>query len=155
VVAGESDLEFLMQVEVMPDFEPADVGGISVERMVATATDEEINQSLERLAQNNRNFIAKGETAEAAKGDAVVIDFAGHIDGVAFEGGSADGQTSCLAMAGSSPASRTSSWPPRRATTSRCNVTFPEDYPVDTLKGKPADVRRAGQGSEGAGDDGG
>ncbi|MEP7210361.1 MAG: trigger factor [Alphaproteobacteria bacterium] len=138
VINGEADLEFNMQVEVMPEFTPADVSDIEVERMVATATDEEIADALKRLAEGNKTYEAREEGAAAEKGDAVVIDFIGKIDGVAFDGGTAEGQTIVLGDGRFIAGFEDQLIAAKAGDDVEVNVTFPENYQVDTLKGKPA-----------------
>jgi trigger factor len=136
VVSGEADLEYHMQVEVMPEFEPADVTEIAVERLIAEPSEAEIEESLKTIAESNKAYDAKDGAAET--GDAVVIDFVGRIDGEAFDGGSAEGHTLVLGegrfIAGFEDQLVGVSAGEERDV----NVTFPEDYPVDTLKGKAA-----------------
>jgi trigger factor len=138
VVNGEADLEFDMQVEVMPEFTPADVSDIEVERMVATATDQEIEDALKRLAEGNKSYEAKEEGAAAEKGDAVVIDFVGKIDDVAFDGGSAEGQTLVLGDGRFIPGFEDQLIGAKAGDDVAVKVSFPDNYQVDTLKGKPA-----------------
>src|SRR5882724_1242642 len=85
VVAGKADLTFKVIVDLMPDFETADVAKLSVERLTADVADADIDEALDRLAKSVRNYVA--EDAAAARDDAVVIDYEGSIDGVAFAGG--------------------------------------------------------------------
>lgn len=138
VVNGEADLEFNMQVEVMPEFTPADVADIEVERMVATATDEEIEAALKRLAEGNKSYEAREEGAAAETGDAVVIDFVGKIDDVAFDGGSAEGQTIVLGDGRFIPGFEDQLVGAKAGDDVAVKVSFPENYQVETLKGKPA-----------------
>jgi trigger factor len=138
VVNGEADLEFNMQVEVMPEFTPADVSDIAVERMVATATDQEIEEALTRLAEGNKSYEPREDGAAAEKGDAVVIDFVGKIDDVAFDGGSAEGQTLVLGDGRFIPGFEDQLIGAKAGDDVAVKVSFPDNYQVDTLKGKPA-----------------
>jgi trigger factor len=138
VINGEADLEFNMQVEVMPEFTPADVADIEVERMVATATDEEIEAALKRLAEGNKSYDAREDGVAAEKGDAVVIDFVGKIEGVAFDGGAAEGQTIVLGDGRFIAGFEDQLIGAKAGDDVEVKVTFPENYQVDTLKGKPA-----------------
>jgi trigger factor len=88
VVAGKADLTFTVTVDLMPDFTPTDVSAIKVDKLVSDITDEEVNESLDRLAKNVRTHTARPEGEPAQKDDLTVIDVLGTIDGVAFEGGS-------------------------------------------------------------------
>jgi trigger factor len=96
IVSGEADLEYHMALEVMPDFEPADVTALKVSRMIAEPEESEIVDGLKRLAEQNQRYTAREAGAAAAASDAVVIDFVGRIDGEAFEGGAAEGHTLVL-----------------------------------------------------------
>jgi trigger factor len=87
VIGGQSDLAYTLALEILPKIELADFKGIKLERLVAEVTDAQINEALEKIAEQNRPFAAKGEGAKAEKGDRVVIDFTGKLDGVPFEGG--------------------------------------------------------------------
>ena len=84
LINGEADLDYSIALEIMPEFEPADVSTISIERMVAEIPEEEIQESLQRLADNNKAYETKEGKAE--NGDAVVIDFVGSIEGEKFVG---------------------------------------------------------------------
>jgi trigger factor len=138
LIAGEADLDYSMALEVMPDFDPADVSAISVERKVAEPTEEEINEALARITAGNRSFEAREDGAASEKGDAVVIDFVGKIDGEAFEGGSAEGQTLVLGDGRFIPGFEDQLIGVKAGDELNVEVSFPDDYPVDTLKGKPA-----------------
>jgi trigger factor len=87
VIGGQSDLAYTLALEILPKIELADFKGIKLERLVAEVTEAQINESLEKIAEQNRPFAAKGKGAKAEKGDRVVIDFSGKLDGVPFEGG--------------------------------------------------------------------
>src|SRR5882757_4749934 len=87
VIGGQSDLAYTLALEILPKIELADFKGIKLERLVAEVTDPETNEALDRILEQNRPFAAKGEEAKVEKGDRVVIDFTGKIDGAPFEGG--------------------------------------------------------------------
>lgn len=81
------DLEYTLAVELLPEIEPIDFSKVELERRVVKVTDEEVDKTLERMAESRRAFNAvEGRAAE--KGDQVVIDFTGKIDGEEFAGGS-------------------------------------------------------------------
>lgn len=136
VVSGEADLDYHMHVEVMPDFEPTDVTALSLERLVSEPTEDEINDSLKRLAENNKSYATKEGKAE--KDDQVVIDFVGSIDGVKFDGGSAEDMPLVIGSGRFIPGFEDQLIGASAGDDVQVNVTFPEEYQVDTLKGKPA-----------------
>ena len=138
VVAGEADLEYHMHVDVMPDFEPADMTGVKLERLVAEPEEEQMTEALERIAESNKAYEAKGDDAKAVEGDAVVIDFLGKIDDEAFEGGAAEGHTLVLGEGRFIPGFEDQLIGAKAGDELDVKVSFPDDYQVDTLKGKPA-----------------
>jgi trigger factor len=87
VIGGQSDLAYTLAFEILPKIELADFKGIKLERLVAEVTEDEVKQALDNIAEQNRPFAPKAEGAKVEKGDRVVIDFTGKIDGVPFEGG--------------------------------------------------------------------
>jgi trigger factor len=136
VIAGEADLDYHMHLEIMPEFEPADFIGLPIERMFAEPSDEEMDTALGRIAENNKAYDAKDGVAE--KDDAVVIDFVGSIDGEKFEGGAAEGATLIIGSNRFIPGFEDQLIGAKAGDDRQVNVSFPEDYPVDNLKGKPA-----------------
>ena len=85
-----ADLEYTIQVEVMPEFEPMDFATLSLERVVAEISDPEIDERVASLAQQFKEFTEGAEGQAAQDGDTVVIDFKGSIDGELFDGGTAE-----------------------------------------------------------------
>jgi len=81
-------LEYTAEFEVMPEFEPADMSDIELEKPVAEVQDADIDAMLEKVRQQRATW----ETVdrEAKEGDQVTIDFQGSIDGEVFEGGSGE-----------------------------------------------------------------
>ncbi|HEX4635219.1 MAG TPA: trigger factor family protein, partial [Rhizomicrobium sp.] len=61
VVDGKADLQFTVTVDLMPDFETADVSKLSVERLTSEVADADIDEALDRLAKQSRGYIARGE----------------------------------------------------------------------------------------------
>lgn len=137
VVAGTSDLQFELSLEVMPDFEPVDLKTISITRPVTAVSDEQVSDALTELLRANRGF--EDKDGAAADGDAVIVDFTGRIDGEAFEGGAA---TDAQVVIGSNqfiPGFEEQLVGAKAGDERTLKVTFPEEYPVATLKGKAAE----------------
>jgi trigger factor len=155
VVAGSQDLQFELTVEVMPEFEPVDLKTISITRPVTPVTDAQVEEELGKLAQAQRGF--EDKDGAAAEGDQLNIDFVGRIDGEAFEGGSAEGANLVIGAKQFIPGFEEQLTGAKGGETRTLNVTFPEDYPVATLKGKAAafetKVNAVRKPKEGAPDD--
>src|SRR5258706_7147077 len=74
VIGGESDLAYTLALEILPKIELADFQGIKLEQLVAEVTDAQVNDALEKIAEQNRPLGAKAEVAKTAEGDRVVVD---------------------------------------------------------------------------------
>ncbi|MEQ9449667.1 MAG: trigger factor [Rhodospirillaceae bacterium] len=138
VLEGKEDLAFHMHVDVMPEFEPADTSKIKITRPVAEVDDEALNEALGRVAENNKKFEARGKTAKARDGDAVLIDFVGKIDGEAFEGGAAEGHSLVLGSGSFIPGFEEQLVGTKAGDKKDVEVNFPEGYQAEHLAGKPA-----------------
>ena len=62
---AKADLAFTVALEVLPSFELADLSDVSVKKPVAEVTDAEVNESLERMAKQNRSFATEGRRGGA------------------------------------------------------------------------------------------
>jgi len=82
---GNADLAYTVEIEIVPPITLADFKTIKLTRLTAEATDAEIDQAIQTIADQSRPYEAK--TGGAEKGDRVTISFQGSIDGVPFEGG--------------------------------------------------------------------
>ena len=139
-MAGEGDLAYELKVEVMPEFEPVDLAGLSLVRPVHAPTDEELDEQLAELAAQNRTYAAKeGEDAAAEDGDQLLVDFVGRIDGETFEGGSAEDAEVTIGSNRFIPGFEEQLTGARAGEEKLVSVTFPEEYGVPTLAGKAAE----------------
>lgn len=140
VLEGRGDLAFDLSFELMPEFEPMDFAGVELTRPTYEPTDEEVDEALKGIAEQNRTYEKKGGKApKAAEGDMVVIDFLGRIDGEAFEGGAAEDAELVIGSGRFIPGFEDQLKGAKAGAELTVSVTFPEEYPVDTLKGRPAE----------------
>jgi trigger factor len=87
----EGQLAFDAVFEVYPEVKIGDLATAEVERISSEVTDAAIDRTLDILRKQRRTFAQRSADQAAADGDRVTIDFAGKIDGEAFEGGKAEG----------------------------------------------------------------
>ncbi len=138
VLEGKADLAYSLNVDVMPDFEPTDVKVLKIERPVTPVADADVDEALQKLADQNQQYKPRGKTAKAKDGDAVVIDFVGKIDGEPFDGGAAEEQTLVIGSGRFIPGFEEQLIGVKTGDETELNVTFPEDYQAEELKGKEA-----------------
>ena len=132
------DLEYDMNVEVLPEVEPMDLSILEVERIKPKVSDDDVQKALEQLATAQRRTKPLEESRPAAKGDVVVLDFVGRIEGETFEGGSADGFHLDLGSGSFIPGFEDQIVGTSAGDAVKVNVTFPDDYPKSELAGKSA-----------------
>ena len=128
---------FTAEVAVKPEVTLGQYKGIEVEKKEVTVTDEEVMDRIEREREQNARIITV-EDRPVQMNDIAVIDFEGFVDGKPFEGGKAEGYSLTIGsksfidnfedqLIGKSVGEEVD-----------VNVTFPEDYHVKDLAGKPA-----------------
>jgi trigger factor len=139
IIGGQSDLAYTLALEVLPKIELADFKGIKLERQVAEVTDAQVNEALEKIAEQNRPFAAKGEGAKAENGDRVVIDFTGRLDGTPFEGGTGGDVGVNVGSGTFIPGFEEQLIGMGAGETRLVKVTFPANYGNDKLAGKAAE----------------
>jgi trigger factor len=132
-----ADLEYKMTVDVIPDIEQPDFGKLELERLVVAVPNDDVDQAIQRIADQQKNFVAE-EGRAAAEGDQVLMDFVGKIDGEAFDGGSAEGMELELGSGRFIPGFEDQLIGVKAGESRAVNVDFPEDYPAETLAGKAA-----------------
>jgi trigger factor len=141
VIGGQSDLAYTLAVEVLPKIELADFKGIKLERPVAEVTDAQVSEALDRIAEQNRPFAAKGEGGKVEKGDRVVIDFTGTLEGVPFEGGTGGDVGVNVGSGTFIPGFEDELIGMTAGETRQVKVTFPSNYTNEHLAGKDAEFK--------------
>jgi trigger factor len=138
VIAGKSDLAYTIALEVVPAIQLADFKQISLERQVAEVSDAEIDEAVQKIADQNRPFAPKGEGAKVESGDRVIVKFTGTIDGQPFEGGSGDDIAVQVGSNTFIPGFEDQLIGMAAGETRTVNVTFPKNYLAPNLAGKDA-----------------
>ncbi|MGC5778113.1 trigger factor [Methylobacterium sp. NFXW15] len=136
---AKADLAFKVALEVMPSFELADLSDVSLTKLVATPSDEEVNEALDRMAGQSRPFTEREEGAAAEKGDRVTIDFVGRIDGEEFQGGKGEGIDLELGSNTFIPGFEDQIVSAKVGEQRLVKVTFPAEYGAEQLAGKDAE----------------
>ncbi len=130
------DFVFVASFEVYPEVEVKGVDDIEIEKPVVEITDEDLANMMETLQKQHAEW--KEVRRKAKKDDRVIIDFVGTIDGEEFEGGKAEDFTLELGKGRMIPGFEKPLVGAKKGEDVTVEVTFPEDYHAENLKGKDA-----------------
>ena len=137
-VSDEDGVVFSAKVSVRPDVKIENYFGIEAEKTVAPVTDEEVDQEIKTLQERNSRETDLDEGGKAEMGDICTIDFDGSIDGVPFDGGKGSDYPLKLGSGNFIPGYEEQVAGHTLNETFDVKVSFPEDYHVKELAGKPA-----------------
>ena len=132
-----TDFIFTATVAIKPEVTLGDYKGIEVEKKEAEVSEEEITAEIDKAREANSRLITIEDRA-TEDGDTVIIDFDGYVDGKQFEGGYAEDYTLVLGSHSFIDNFEDQLVGKNLGEDVEVNVTFPEEYHVDELKGKPA-----------------
>lgn len=136
--AGVKDLEFKVELELLPEIAMPDFSAIHLTRRKATVADEAIDKALTEIASRNRNLVDVTEDRGAAPGDMLTVDFLGRVDDVAFPGGTGTDMDVEIGGAGFIPGFSEGMIGMKPGESRNVDVTFPEEYGAKELAGKAA-----------------
>lgn len=132
-----TDFIFTATVAIKPEVTLGDYKGIEVEKKEAEVSEEEITAEIDKAREANSRLITIEDRA-TEDGDTVIIDFDGYVDGKQFEGGYAEDYTLVLGSHSFIDNFEDQLVGKNLGEDVEVNVTFPEEYHVDELKGKSA-----------------
>lgn len=133
-VSKENGVKIKVVCTTKPEVAISDYLGIEVEKVVNAVTDEDVDKEVDRIREKNVRIINIDDRA-AQMGDDVVIDFEGFKDGVAFEGGKAEKFELSLGSGQFIPGFEEKVAGHNIGEEFDIDVTFPEDYASEELKG--------------------
>ncbi len=133
----DAALEFTLKFEVAPRVELGSYTGLKVERPVLKVEEKEVDEAIEKMRERFASY-EEVDGAKAQDDDQVVIDFTGVIDGVAFDGGSAENYPYILGSGRFFSEFETALQGAETGKEVTCDVPFPEDYSSVDLAGKTA-----------------
>ncbi len=131
------DLLFKVTVTTYPEVTIEGYKGIEIVKKPVEVTEEDIDAELVKVQDRNSRMVTVEDRA-AQNGDTVEIDFEGFVDGVAFEGGKAENFNLTLGSGQFIPGFEDQVVGHNTGDEFDVNVTFPEEYHAEELKGKPA-----------------
>ena len=128
---------FTAEVAVRPEVKLGEYKGVEVDKFSNRVTAKEIDAKLEEERNKNARTV-NVEGRPVQKDDEVVLDFEGFVDGVAFDGGKGENYSLTIGSGTFIPGFEDQLVGVEAGKEVEVNVTFPEDYHEESLKGKPA-----------------
>jgi trigger factor len=139
VINGKADLEYDVHGEILPTFDPIDVATLKLVRPTAEVSDKDVEEALKSVADQQKSYEPRPESAKAQKGDLLVIDYVGRIDGIEFAGGKGEGQQIVLGSDRFIPGFEDQLEGAEAGGDVLVKTRFPEDFGSAELKGKAAE----------------
>ena len=133
-----ADLEFNVEVELMPDITPPDFSAIELTRLKAEVASEDVDRALNEIAQRSRDLEDAPEGFYAERGYVLTVDYKGSVDGVPFPGGEGTDTDVEIGGQGFIPGFSEGMEGMRPGDVRTIDVTFPEQYHAAELAGKAA-----------------
>jgi trigger factor len=137
--APEGELAFDATFEVYPEVKIGDLSAAQIERVSSEVTEAAIDKTLGILRKQRRTFSQRPATEPATDGDRVTIDFEGKIDGVAFDGGKAEGFQFIVGEGRMLEAFEKAVRGMKSGDSKTFPLMFPADYQGKEVAGKEAD----------------
>lgn len=137
-ISGKGGLEYKVQLEILPKIEIKDYAGIAVTREVVSVADKDVEDAVQRMADQSRPFVDRAESEKSQSGDRVSIDFVGMIDGVPFEGGTGTDIPVVIGSGQFIPGFEEQLIKVGQGDTVIVSATFPAEYSAAHLAGKAA-----------------
>ena len=134
---GTDEIIVTAKVYVKPEVEAVEYKGLEAELEIVPVKDEDVDNEIERRRKANARTVEVTDRA-AQNGDTVTIDYCGSIDGVEFAGGKDEGHKLKLGSGSFIPGFEAQIEGHNVDESFDVNVTFPEDYHAEDLKGKAA-----------------
>ena len=128
---------FTADVATKPEVTLGEYKGLEVEKVSTRVTQKEIDAKVQEEAEKNAREITV-EDRPVQDGDQVILDFEGFVDGVAFEGGKGENYPLTIGSGSFIPGFEDQLIGAEAEKEVEVNVTFPEDYHAEDLKGKAA-----------------
>ena len=128
---------FAAEVAVKPEVELGTYKGVEVEKADTEVTDADVEEELKKVQDQNSRTVSVEDRA-VKDGDMTTIDFEGFVDGVAFEGGKGENYPLTIGSHSFIDTFEEQMIGMNIGEEKELNVTFPEDYHAENLKGKPA-----------------
>ena len=135
---NEDNVEVVFTIPVLPEINLGDYKSVKVEKEALDVNDEKVNTEIEIMRSNAGKLKEVADDEAAQDKDVTNINFEGFIDGEAFDGGKAEGFDLTLGSKSFIDTFEDQIIGHKKGDEFDVNVTFPEEYHAENLKGKPA-----------------
>ena len=132
------DAEVRVSLEALPDVPAPSIDGLALDRLTVEPDEDAVDEQIKQLANQSKRWEDAPKKHVAATGDLVVMDFAGEVDGVAFDGGKGEDMSVEIGSGQLIPGFEDQLVGAKAGDERKVTVTFPDDYPAENLKGKEA-----------------
>ena len=136
VASLKDGLELVLKITVKPDVELGEYKGLTIEKKEVKVTAKDVEHELEHIREHRVKYVSVDR--EVKMGDTATIDFSGSIDGVKFDGGTAEDFDLEIGSHSFIDNFEDQLVGMKKGEEKDVNVTFPEDYHAENLKGKKA-----------------
>ncbi len=136
--APGKDAELKVALEVLPEVPPPSIDRIKLERLTVAVDDAAVDAALAKLVDQQKSFGEAPKNHKARTGDLVMMDFLGKVDGEPFEGGAGENMSVEIGTGRLIPGFEDQLVGLKANDEKTIKVTFPTDYNVENLRGKPA-----------------
>lgn len=136
-IGKDVDFIYTAKVTVKPEVKLGQYKEVEVSKVEYPVTDEDVDAEINSMREKNARIITV-EDGAVEKGNIAVIDFEGFIDNVPFEGGKGENYELAIGSGTFIPGFEEQLIGVKAGESKDVNVSFPEDYHVEDLKGKPA-----------------
>ncbi len=138
-MAEGGDIGFKVALEVLPTVDDLKIDGLDLEKLIVGDNSAAMDEALTRLGGQAQRTEPAAAKYKAKAGDTVVIDFEGRVDGELFDGGKGEGMRVTIGSGQLIPGFEDQLIGAKANDTKVVKVSFPDDYNVAYLKGKPAE----------------
>jgi len=146
------DAEVRVRLEALPDVPKPKIDGLELDRLTVEVDEAAVDEQLKQLASSTQNWVDAPKGHKAKTGNLVMIDYAGTVDGQPFDGGTGEDMSVEIGSGRLIPGFEDQLTGAKIGDKREVKVTFPDDYPSEAVKGKPAvfavtvkDVKTSGE----------
>lgn len=132
----DKKIEFVFTIITKPELTIKKYKNLKIKKEDASVSEEEIDEEIKHLLEHYAELEIKDGKVE--NGDTVIIDYEGFVDGVAFEGGKAENYSLEIGSGSFIPGFEDQLIGMEKESEKEIEVTFPEDYHAENLKGQKA-----------------